>query len=90
MCCGTMTGSGLPCELLRSIENAFVDRRPHGTKGNSHTLAPRGSNALRKCLLEMAQTDLIRRSSTTRVMSKILRNKTHGVREQSQVNTSIV
>ena len=34
-------GSGFPYELLRSIENAFLERRPYGAEGHAHTLAPR-------------------------------------------------
>jgi hypothetical protein len=48
--------SALPFELLQSIESAFLERRPYGPDGHDYALAPR-ANALRKRLLEMAQTD---------------------------------
>jgi hypothetical protein len=56
-------GSGVPYEILRSIENVFLERRPYGTGGHTSTLAPRGSNALRKRLFEMTRTDPIRKRS---------------------------
>jgi hypothetical protein len=64
-------GSGFPYELLRSIENAFLERRPYGTEGHAYTLAPRGSNALRKRLLEMAQTDPVRKRSAFALLGQI-------------------
>ena len=41
-------GSGVPCELVRPMEEAFLERR---------SLVPRGWNALRKRLFEMSQSD---------------------------------
>jgi hypothetical protein len=64
-------GSGFPYELLRCIENAFLERRPYGAEGHAHTLAPRGSNALRKRLLEMAQTDAARKRSAFALLGQI-------------------
>jgi len=64
-------GSGFPYELLRSIENAFLERHPYGAEGHSYTLAPRGSNALRKRLLEMAQTDPVRKRSAFALLGQI-------------------
>jgi len=64
-------GSGFPYELLRSIENAFLERRPIGPEGHAYTLAPRGSNALRKRLLEMAHTDPIRKRSAFALLGQI-------------------
>lgn len=64
-------GSGFPYELLRSIENAFLERRPYGAEGHAYTLAPRGSNALRKRLLEMAQTDPVRKRSAFALLGQI-------------------
>jgi hypothetical protein len=63
--------SALPFELLQSIENAFLERRPYGPDGHSYTLAPRGSNALRKRLLEMAQTDPLRKRSAFALLGQI-------------------
>jgi hypothetical protein len=64
-------GSGFPWELLQSIENAFLERRPYGTEGNSYILAPRGSNALRKRLLELVQSDAVRKRSAFALLGQI-------------------
>jgi hypothetical protein len=64
-------GSGVPYEILRSIENAFLERRPYGTEGNVFTLAPRGSNVLRRRLFEMAQTDPARKRSAFALLGQI-------------------
>jgi hypothetical protein len=63
--------SGLPHELLRTIENAFLEHRPYGKETNVYTVAPRGSNALRKRLLEMAQTDPLRKRSAFALLGQI-------------------
>jgi len=63
--------SEVPFELLRSIENSFLERRPYGTDGSVHTLAPRGSNALRKRLFELAQTDPVRKRSAFALLGQI-------------------
>ena len=63
--------SGLPYELLRTIENAFLEHRPYGKETNVYTVAPRGSNALRKRLLEMAQTDPLRKRSAFALLGQI-------------------
>jgi hypothetical protein len=63
--------SEFPFELLRSIENAFLERRPYGTESNVYTVAPRGSNALRKRLLEIAQTDPLRKRSAFALLGQI-------------------
>jgi hypothetical protein len=63
--------SGIPYELLRSIENAFLERRPHGSEGNVFTIAPQGSNALRKRLFEMVQTDPARMRSAFALLGQI-------------------
>ena len=64
-------GSGIPYEIFRSIENAFLERRPYGTDEHVHTLAPRGSNALRRRLLDMAQTDPVRKRSAFALFGQI-------------------
>jgi hypothetical protein len=63
--------SGVPYEILRSIESVFLERLPYGTQGNVFTLAPRGSNALRRRLLEMAQTDPARKRSAFALLGQI-------------------
>jgi hypothetical protein len=64
-------GSGVPYEILRSIENVFLERRPYGAEGNVFTLAPRGSNALRRRLFEMALADPARRHSAFALLGQI-------------------
>ncbi len=64
-------GSGFPYELLQSIENAFLERRPYGAEGHVYTVAPRGSNALRKRLLEMAYSDPVRKRSAFALLGQI-------------------
>jgi hypothetical protein len=64
-------GSGVPYEILRSIEDRFLERRPYGAGGNSFTLAPRGSNAVRKRLFEMTQTDPVRKHSAFALLGQI-------------------
>jgi hypothetical protein len=63
--------SGLPCELLRTIENTFLEQRPYGKETNVYTVAPRGANALRKRLLEMVQTDPLRKRSAFALLGQI-------------------
>jgi hypothetical protein len=64
-------GSAVPYELLRSIENAFLERRPYGAEENVFTVAPRGSNALRKRLFEMVHTDPSRKQSAFALLGQI-------------------
>lgn len=63
--------SEVPFELLHSIEAAFLERRPYGTDSNVYTIAPRGSNDLRKRLLEIAQTDPVRKRSAFALLGQI-------------------
>jgi len=63
--------SGLPFELLRTIENAFLEHRPYGKETNAYTVAPRGSNALRKRLLEIVHSDPVRRRSAFALLGQI-------------------
>jgi len=62
---------GLPYELLRTIDNAFLEHRPYGKETNVYTLAPRGSNALRKRLLEMTHSDPVRKRSAFSLLGQI-------------------
>jgi hypothetical protein len=64
-------GSEFPYELLQSIENAFLEHRPYGGEANVYTVAPRGSNALRKRLLEMAHADPVRKRSAFALLGQI-------------------
>jgi hypothetical protein len=64
-------GSGVPYELFRSMENAFLEHRPYGPGSNTFTIVPRGSNALRKRLFEMSQTDPLRKRSAFALLGQI-------------------
>lgn len=61
----------VPFEITRQLENAFVERRPHGTTGNSFTLEPRNSNAVRAKLFEMASNDERRKRTAVRLLAQI-------------------
>jgi hypothetical protein len=69
--CVLRDDSGIPYEILRSIEDRFLERRPYGGGGNIITLAPRGSNAIRKRLFEMTQTDPVRKRSAFALLGQI-------------------
>ena len=64
-------GSGVPYELVRSMENVFLEHRPYGTSGNAYTLAPLGCNAVRKRLFEMVISDPSRRESAFALLGQI-------------------
>jgi len=63
--------SGVPYELLRAIEDRFLEHRPYGAASNAYTLAPQGSNAVRKRLLDMAMTDPLRKRSAIALLGQI-------------------
>ena len=64
-------GSGIPYDLVRSIENAFLERRPYGSSGNAYTLSPIGGNAIRKRLFEMVIGDPNRKQSAFALLGQI-------------------
>jgi hypothetical protein len=64
-------GSGMPYELFRAMEDAFLERRPYGPGSNTFTLVPRGSNSVRKRLFEMSQTDTLRKRSAFALLGQI-------------------
>lgn len=64
-------GSGVPYELVRSMENAFLEHRPYGTYGNTYTLSPLGCNAVRKRLFEMVISDPHRKESAFALLGQI-------------------
>lgn len=64
-------GTGVPYELFRSMESAFLEHRPYGSGGNTFTLVPRGSNAVRKRLFEMSQNDPLRKLSAFALLGQI-------------------
>jgi hypothetical protein len=64
-------GSGVPYELVRSMENAFLEHRPYGTSGNAYTLSPLGCNAVRKRLFEMVISDPHRKESAFALLGQI-------------------
>jgi hypothetical protein len=63
--------SGVPYELVRSMESAFLEHRPYETYGNAYTLHPRGSNAVRKKLFEMVIGDPHRKNSAFTLIGQI-------------------
>jgi hypothetical protein len=64
-------GSGIPYELFRSLEEAFLERRPYGPGSSTVTLVPRGSNILRRRLFEMSQEDALRKRSAFALLGQI-------------------
>jgi len=64
-------GSDVPYELVRSMENAFLERRPYGTYGNAYTLSPLGCNSVRKQLFEMVINDPHRKESAFALLGQI-------------------
>jgi hypothetical protein len=64
-------GSGIPYELVRSMENAFLERRPYGSSGNAYTLSPLGCNTIRKRLFEMVIGDPSRKQSALALLGQI-------------------
>jgi hypothetical protein len=61
----------VPFEIADQLEGAFVERRPHGTTGNTFTLEPRNSNAIRAKLFEMASNDQRRKRTAVRLLAQI-------------------
>jgi hypothetical protein len=61
----------VPFEIREQLEGAFVERRPHGTSGNTFTLEPRNSNAIRAKLFEMASNDRRRKRTAIRLLAQI-------------------
>ena len=68
-----MMRSHRPClsKSPNKLENAFVERRPHGTTGNSFTLEPRNSNAIRAKLFEMTSKDVRRKRTAVHLLAQI-------------------
>ena len=64
-------GIPVPYEISKQLEDAFVERRPHGKSQNTFTLEPRSSNAIRAKLLEMATNDESRKKSALRLLAQI-------------------
>lgn len=64
-------GSGIPYELIRSVENAFLQRHPYGTSSNAYTLSPVGCNAVRKRLFELVIDDPQRKKVAFALLGQI-------------------
>ena len=64
-------GLGVPYELVRLMENAFLERRPYGSSGNAYTLSPLRCNAIRKQLFEMVIGDQTRKQSAFALLGQI-------------------
>jgi hypothetical protein len=61
----------VPHGILRQLEDAFVERRPHGESQGAYILEPRSSNVIRAKLLEMATKDERRKKSALRLLGQI-------------------
>jgi len=61
----------VPFEISRQLEAAFVERVPYGNGGNTFTLEPRSSNAIRAKLLEVASSDKRRKRSALMLLGQI-------------------
>src|SRR6516225_12119202 len=62
---------GVPYELVRSMENAFLEHRPYGAYGNAYTVSPLGCDAVRKRLFEMVIGDPHRKESAFALLGQI-------------------
>jgi hypothetical protein len=61
----------VPYELLRGLENVFLERRPYGSSGHSYTLEPRSGNQIRSRLFAMVLHDNNRRRSAWALVGQI-------------------
>lgn len=61
----------VPYELLRGIENVFLERRPYGGSGHAYTLEPRAANEIKSRLFAMVLNDNIRRRSAWALLGQI-------------------
>ena len=67
-------GGGASYELHKSIEEAFLERRPYHpyrASSNAVKMVPRSSNAIRSRLMEMVQNDPLRRKSAFALLNQI-------------------
>ena len=64
-------GGGVSYELHKNIEEAFVEHRPYRGSSNTFTMVPRSSNVIRSRLVEMVQSDPIRRKSAFTLLNEI-------------------
>jgi NACHT conflict system protein len=62
---------GVAYELVRSMEDAFLERRPYGASGSAYTLSPLGCNAIRRRLFEMVIGDPHREKSAFTLLGQI-------------------
>lgn len=63
--------SGVPYDLVRSMEDAFLERRPCGPSSSAYTLSPLGCNAVRKRLFEMVLGDPHRKETASALLGQI-------------------
>jgi hypothetical protein len=64
-------GSGVPYEFVRSMESAFLERRPYGPSGGAYSLSPLECNAVRKRLFEMVIGDPHRKQTAFALLGQI-------------------
>jgi NACHT C-terminal Alpha/Beta 2 len=69
--CVLRDDSGIPYELVQSMETAFLEHRPYGNSGNSYTLHPLGCNGVRQRLFEMVLGDPHRKKSAFALLGQI-------------------
>jgi hypothetical protein len=61
----------VPDELLRGIENVFLNRRPYGKSGHAYTLEPIAANEIKSRLFAMVLRDSDRRHSAWALLGRI-------------------
>lgn len=62
---------GASYELYKSLEEVFVEHRPLEGSSNAFTMVPRSSNAIRRRLLDMVQSDSKRKNSALALLNEI-------------------
>jgi hypothetical protein len=67
------SAGGASYELHKNIEETFVEHRPYPASSNAVTMVPRSSNAIRSRLMEMVQSDALRRRSAFALLNEIER-----------------
>lgn len=68
---GNQVSPPVPYELLRGIENMFLDRRPYEGSAQMYTLERRAANEIRSRLFAMVSNDTDRRRSAWSLLGQI-------------------
>ena len=61
----------VPYEVLRAMEDLFLEKRPHGANTQSYSLVPRAANDLKARLYDMAKHDARRAQSAYGLLAQI-------------------